>query len=130
MKSRSELLTMATKAMEDEQAKEYDMICRRIENAASCGITKVKVVVGNLSSRKVSNNTRILCERLKSEGFFVRCGWEEVTSGGICENYIEVSLLPFQKEPLVKRWHDLLDITGGYIHFRLYNWRFHYLYNE
>lgn len=96
MKSRDELLNIATKQMSINQISAYEQIKERLENAASNGRTSVRVHYDY--GRDITQTTQAVAERLRNEGFYVRCGWEEVTEGGLTKNFIEVSLLPFKKE--------------------------------
>lgn len=96
MKSREELLDIATKQMSINQISAYEQIKERLENAASNGRTSVRVHYDY--GRDITQTTQVVAERLRNEGFYVRCGWEEVTKGGLTKNFIEVSLLPFKKE--------------------------------
>lgn len=96
MKSREELLDIATKQMSINQISAYEQIKERLENAASNGRTSVRVHYDY--GRDITQTTQAVAERLRNEGFYVRCGWEEVTKGGLTKNFIEVSLLPFKKE--------------------------------
>lgn len=96
MKSREELLNIATKQMSINQISAYEQIKERLENAASNGKTSVKMYY--VYGRDITQTSQAVAERLKNEGFYVRCGCEEVTEGGLIKNFIEVSLLPFKKE--------------------------------
>lgn len=96
MKSRDELLNIATKQMSINQISAYEQIKERLENAASNGKTSVKMYY--VYGRDITQTSQAVAERLKNEGFYVRCGCEEVTEGGLIKNFIEVSLLPFKKE--------------------------------
>lgn len=96
MKSRDELLDMAIKKMSLNQINVYKKIKERLECAASNGHTSIKVYSD--SGRDITQTTQAVTERFRNEGFYVRCGWEEVTEGGLIKNFIEVSLIPFKKE--------------------------------
>ena len=95
MKSRDELLDIVTNKMLLNQINVYEKIHERLECAASNGRTSVRV--HSDSGRDITQTTLAVVERLKNEGFYVRCGWEGA-GGGLTKNFIEVSLLPFKKE--------------------------------